>query len=172
MGAENLHPTGIRSPDRPTRCESLYRLSYPGSHICLVPRLRISGVIPPLLHTPAQPVQRQPRSWPTPYVFCELTGRQSTATLVRKHRTTQFVHTVHRPVNVVRLSLSSSETPSSYCNPCFRFHLSPQYLSCPRHRTRQQSVLSIYRMYISKFYSLHRHRDWLSLEKIHSTKWN
>ena len=29
-GAENLVPTGIRSPDRPARSESLYRLSYPG----------------------------------------------------------------------------------------------------------------------------------------------
>jgi hypothetical protein len=28
--AENLVPTGIRSPDRPTRSESLYRLRYPG----------------------------------------------------------------------------------------------------------------------------------------------
>ena len=28
-GAENLVPTGIRSPDRPARSESLYRLSYP-----------------------------------------------------------------------------------------------------------------------------------------------
>ena len=27
-GAENLAPTGIRSPDRPDRSESLYRLSY------------------------------------------------------------------------------------------------------------------------------------------------
>jgi hypothetical protein len=27
--AENLVPTGIRSPDRPARNESLYRLSYP-----------------------------------------------------------------------------------------------------------------------------------------------
>ena len=27
-GAENLVPTGIRSPDRPARSESLYRLSY------------------------------------------------------------------------------------------------------------------------------------------------
>ena len=27
---ENLGPTGIRSPDRPGRSESLYRLSYPG----------------------------------------------------------------------------------------------------------------------------------------------
>ena len=29
-GAENLAPTGARSPDRPTRSELLYRLSYPG----------------------------------------------------------------------------------------------------------------------------------------------
>jgi hypothetical protein len=28
-GAENLAHTGIRSPDRPARSESLYRLSYP-----------------------------------------------------------------------------------------------------------------------------------------------
>jgi hypothetical protein len=27
-GAENLAPTGIRSPDRPSRSQSLYRLSY------------------------------------------------------------------------------------------------------------------------------------------------
>jgi hypothetical protein len=30
-GAENIPPTGIRSPDLPVRSESLYRLSYPGS---------------------------------------------------------------------------------------------------------------------------------------------
>ena len=29
-GAENLVPTGIRSPDRPARSQSLYQLSYPG----------------------------------------------------------------------------------------------------------------------------------------------
>jgi len=28
-GAENLAPTGIRSPDRPARSELLYRLRYP-----------------------------------------------------------------------------------------------------------------------------------------------
>ena len=28
--AENLAPTGVRSPDRPARSESLYRLRYPG----------------------------------------------------------------------------------------------------------------------------------------------
>ena len=33
-GAENLAPTGIRSPDRPARSESLYRLSYPGPQFC------------------------------------------------------------------------------------------------------------------------------------------
>jgi len=31
-GAENLAHTGIRSPDRPARRQSLYRLSYP-AHI-------------------------------------------------------------------------------------------------------------------------------------------
>jgi hypothetical protein len=34
-GAENLAPTGIRSPDRPIRIQSLYRLSYP-AHSSLV----------------------------------------------------------------------------------------------------------------------------------------
>ena len=29
-GSENLAPTGIRSPDRPARSDSLHRLSYPG----------------------------------------------------------------------------------------------------------------------------------------------
>jgi hypothetical protein len=32
-GAENLALAGIRSPDRPARCESLYRLSYPGAPV-------------------------------------------------------------------------------------------------------------------------------------------
>jgi len=35
-GADNLSPTGIRSPDRPARSDSLYRLSYPGSHISAI----------------------------------------------------------------------------------------------------------------------------------------
>ena len=30
--AENLSPTGIRSPDRPARSQSLYRLSYRAHH--------------------------------------------------------------------------------------------------------------------------------------------
>jgi hypothetical protein len=34
-GAENLAPTGIRSPDRPARSQSLYRLSYRGP-LCIV----------------------------------------------------------------------------------------------------------------------------------------
>jgi len=33
-GAENLVPTGIRSPDRPAPSQSLYRLSYP-AHACI-----------------------------------------------------------------------------------------------------------------------------------------
>jgi hypothetical protein len=32
-GAENLANTGIRSPVRPARSESLYRLSCPGPHV-------------------------------------------------------------------------------------------------------------------------------------------
>ena len=40
LGAENLAPTGIRSPDRPARSESLYRLSYVG-HLESKERLRI-----------------------------------------------------------------------------------------------------------------------------------
>ena len=31
-GAENLTTTGIRSPDRPDRSQSLYRLRYPAHH--------------------------------------------------------------------------------------------------------------------------------------------
>jgi len=35
-GAENLAPTGIRSPDRPPRSQSLYRLRYP-AHLQINP---------------------------------------------------------------------------------------------------------------------------------------
>jgi hypothetical protein len=35
-GAENLAPTGIRSPDRPACSQSLYRLSYPSPLLFLV----------------------------------------------------------------------------------------------------------------------------------------
>jgi hypothetical protein len=37
-GAENLaYPTGIRSPDRPARSQSLYRLSFPAHYLMGVP---------------------------------------------------------------------------------------------------------------------------------------
>ena len=35
-GAENLASTGIRSPDRPARSESLYRLRYSGPDVTLI----------------------------------------------------------------------------------------------------------------------------------------
>ena len=35
-GAENLAPTAIRSPDRPARSQSLYRLRYPAHRLCMV----------------------------------------------------------------------------------------------------------------------------------------
>ena len=35
IGAESLAPTRIRSPDRPARSVSLYRLSYPGPQIVM-----------------------------------------------------------------------------------------------------------------------------------------
>ena len=37
-GAENLVPTGIRSPDRPARSQSLYRLRYPAHRVTIVLR--------------------------------------------------------------------------------------------------------------------------------------
>ena len=36
ISAENLAPTGIRSPDRPARDEPLYRLRHPGSYFTQV----------------------------------------------------------------------------------------------------------------------------------------
>jgi hypothetical protein len=51
-GAENLAPTGIRSPDRPARSQSLYRLSYPAhlmhKFLCIslfTFALRVSGFL-------------------------------------------------------------------------------------------------------------------------------
>jgi hypothetical protein len=35
-GAENLAPIGIRSPDRPARSQSLYRLSYWAHNVVVV----------------------------------------------------------------------------------------------------------------------------------------
>ena len=44
---ENIAFTGIRSPDRPARSESLYRLSYPGpTYVDPVLPLTISGLVP------------------------------------------------------------------------------------------------------------------------------
>ena len=40
-GAENLAPTRIRSPDRPARRQSLYRLSYPAHTV--IPRPDYTG---------------------------------------------------------------------------------------------------------------------------------
>ena len=39
-GAENLAPTGIRSPDRPARSQSLYRLSYPATGIYFIRQIK------------------------------------------------------------------------------------------------------------------------------------
>ena len=50
MRAENLAPTGIRSPDRPAHSESLYRLSYRGPHLHLMRRLRMTSTVSVCLH--------------------------------------------------------------------------------------------------------------------------
>ena len=39
MGAQNLAPTGVRSPDRPVRSESLYRLRYHGLEVTVTDSL-------------------------------------------------------------------------------------------------------------------------------------
>jgi hypothetical protein len=41
--AKNLDPTGIRSPDRPARSQSLYPLSYPGPHRGIILRFNFLG---------------------------------------------------------------------------------------------------------------------------------
>jgi hypothetical protein len=43
--AEKLALTGIRSPDHPTRNESLYRLSYPGPHLFIYSSLNDAVLI-------------------------------------------------------------------------------------------------------------------------------
>jgi len=43
--AENLASTGIRSPDRPARSESLYRLSYPGHNRRTIDNVNIGYII-------------------------------------------------------------------------------------------------------------------------------
>ena len=47
-GEENLAPTGIRSPDRPARSQTLYRLRYPGPRSILSLRYK-NNTIPPLI---------------------------------------------------------------------------------------------------------------------------
>jgi len=48
-GAENLAPTWIRSPDRPTRSQSLYRLRYPAHHIYIYLLTYL-----PMVHSPSE----------------------------------------------------------------------------------------------------------------------
>jgi len=43
-GAENLNPTGIRSPDRPARSQSLYRLRYP-AHAWYIIKIKLQSRI-------------------------------------------------------------------------------------------------------------------------------
>ena len=50
-GAENLAPTGIRSPDRLARSESLYRLSYPGPYLhSITSILTMKSLLSSILH--------------------------------------------------------------------------------------------------------------------------
>ena len=48
-GAENLAPTGIRSPDRPARSQSLYRLRYPADIILHILSILFTIRVPLLL---------------------------------------------------------------------------------------------------------------------------
>ena len=49
IGAENLAPTGIRSPDFPARSESLYRLRHLGPYAMHMRRFILSSVTWPAL---------------------------------------------------------------------------------------------------------------------------
>jgi hypothetical protein len=43
---EHLTPTGIRSPDCPVRCKSLYRLSYPGNpYLIIIPKIYTTSLL-------------------------------------------------------------------------------------------------------------------------------
>ena len=48
--AENLAPTGIRSPDRPARSQSLYRLSYPAYYIKMYSLNLLNAELNPICH--------------------------------------------------------------------------------------------------------------------------
>jgi len=43
-GVENLAPSGIQSPDRPARSQSLYRLRYPAHTVLIAPLLFFCGL--------------------------------------------------------------------------------------------------------------------------------
>ena len=49
-GAENLAPTGIRSPVSPARSESLYRLTYPCPHYKRIHFVNIVTVFEAMIH--------------------------------------------------------------------------------------------------------------------------
>jgi hypothetical protein len=76
-GAENLAPTGILSPNRPSLSESLYRLSCPG------PLLYIQGVQNVSVHLMitiqkiATNVHSVPRQSPDMYSYAGLCSRRS-----------------------------------------------------------------------------------------------
>jgi hypothetical protein len=66
--AKNLAPTGIRSPDRPARSHSLYRLSYPAQKETLdVVKIFVSAVVRDSVGIeyvlPCWEVERQTPGW-------------------------------------------------------------------------------------------------------------
>jgi hypothetical protein len=61
MGAENLAPTRIRSPYRPARSKSLYRLSYRGSQFSYTTRPTASKQLMSLVVKYASEIQH--RQW-------------------------------------------------------------------------------------------------------------
>jgi len=68
MGVENLAPTGIRSPDRPTRSESLCRLSYPGplkKQAFSIKRWNVYAALPMVTTEHCFPFQRYAHPHPT-----------------------------------------------------------------------------------------------------------
>ena len=49
-GVENFDATGVRSPDRPARSESLYRLSYHGPHFRHDKKAKCNAVVTSFIH--------------------------------------------------------------------------------------------------------------------------
>ena len=62
-GWENLTPTGIRSPDRPARSESLYRLSYRVTNTLILLVSEVTIVYKPITVTTARVVERHGLSY-------------------------------------------------------------------------------------------------------------